>query len=236
MDAERRLSGAREPVSGGVLGNPSSDVMGKAMPLPSATLIVGGARVHLREPSKKDAAQWARLRRAGRAHLEPWEPQITEQWDTAYQPKRWKRIVRAQRESRKAGTALPMVIDVDGRFAGEATIGGIVRGANQSAWLGYWLGHEYTGSGIGSAAVALAVDIAFDAVRVQRLEATVKPDNLASLAVLRRAGFLEEGRLRNYLRIGGARRDHLLFAALDSERVMPVVKDLVISGRAAYAK
>ena len=54
--------------------------------------------------------------------------------------------------------------------------------------------------------------------------------------MLRRAGFLEEGRLRNYLRIGGARRDHLLFAALDSERVMPVVKDLVISGRAAYAK
>ena len=84
--------------------------------------------------------------------------------------------------------------------------------------------------------MALAVDIAFDSVRVQRLEATVKPDNLASLAVLRRAGFLEEGRLRNYLRIGGARRDHLLFAALDSERVMPVVKDLVISGRAAYAK
>ena len=120
-------------MSGGVLGNSSSAVMTKAMPLPSALLNVGGARVHLREPSKKDAAEWARLRRAGRAHLEPWEPQITEQWDTAYQPRRWKRIVRAQREARKAGTALPMVIDVDGRFAGEATIGGIVRGANQSA-------------------------------------------------------------------------------------------------------
>lgn len=223
-------------MSGGALGNPTSGVTNKSVPLPSATLIVGGRRVRLRDPEKKDAAEWSRLRREGRAHLEPWEPQITEQWDTAYQPKRWKRIVRAQRDSRKAGTALPMVVDVDGRFAGEVTIGGIVRGANQTAWLGYWLGHEYTGAGIGSAAIALAVDIAFDSVRVQRLEATVKPDNGASIAVLRRAGFLEEGRLRNYLRIGGARRDHLLFAALDSERVMPAVKDLVISGRAAYEK
>ena len=222
-------------MNGGVLGNPASGVTNKSVPLPSATLLVAGKRVRLREPDKKDAAEWSRLRREGRAHLEPWEPQIAEQWDTAYQPKRWKRIVRAQRDSRKAGTALPMVVDVEGRFAGEVTIGGIVRGANQTAWLGYWLGHEYTGAGIGSAAVALAVDIAFDSVRIQRLEATVKPDNPASIAVLKRAGFLEEGRLRNYLRIGGARRDHLLFAALDSERVMPTVKDLVISGRASYA-
>lgn len=211
------------------------DVTKLASFLPTDAFDVGEHRVHLRLATRRDASEWSALRVGSREHLERWEPQLAEPWDETYSPGRLKRTLRAQKDAAKAGRQLTALVDVDGHVAGEVSLGGIVRGANQSGWLGYWLGERFAGRGIGTVAVALAMDLAFGPLRLERVEATVKPDNAPSIAVLRRAGFLEEGRLRNYLRIGGARRDHLLYAALVSERMMPAVKELELAGRARRA-
>lgn len=209
----------------------TTDVRKAFEALPSTALQVGEEVVRLRPARRGDVAEWARLRSVGREHLERWEPQLEERWEKAYAPRRLKGALRAQRQGAKSGRMLVLAVDVNGRFAGEVSIGGIVRGANQSGWLGYWIGEEYAGRGIGTAAVAMVLDVAFGALGIERVEATVKPDNAASIAVLERLGFLEEGRLRNYLRIDGARRDHLLYASLLTERMLPAVKDLELSGK-----
>ena len=49
---------------------------------------------------------------------------------------------------------------------------------------------------------------------VHRIEAACLPNNAASQAVLRRAGFSHEGLARKYLRINGQWADHLVFALL----------------------
>ncbi|WP_333617653.1 GNAT family N-acetyltransferase [Dietzia sp.] len=209
----------------------TTDVRKAFEALPPTALQVGEELVRLRPARRGDVAEWARLRSVGRGHLERWEPQLEEPWEKVYAPRRLKGALRAQRQGAKSGRMLVLAVDVNGRFAGEVSIGGIVRGANQSGWLGYWIGEEYAGRGIGTAAVAMVLDVAFGALGIERVEATVKPDNAASIAVLERLGFLEEGRLRNHLRIGGARRDHLLYAALLTERMLPAAKDLELSGR-----
>lgn len=67
-------------------------------------------------------------------------------------------------------------------------------------------------AGVATAALALGLDHCFGPVTLHRVEATVRPENGASRAVLSKVGFREEGLLKRYLDVDGAWRDHLLVA------------------------
>jgi len=138
------------------------------------------------------------------------------------------------RASARKGVLVPFVIEVDGRFAGQLTIGNVVRGALRSAWVGYWVSTALTGRGVATAAVALAVDHSFGPMGLHRVDATVRPENGASRAVLARVGFREEGLLRRYLDVDGHWRDHLLVALTAEEMPGSAMGALVRSGRAHW--
>ena len=91
---------------------------------------------------------------------------------------------------------LPYVIEVDGQFGGQLTIGNVTHGALRSAWIGYWVHSAVTGRGVATGALALGLDHCFGPVMLHRVEATVRPENAASRKVLAKAGFREEGLLR----------------------------------------
>ena len=55
------------------------------------------------------------------------------------------------------------------------------------------------------------VGIAFEEIRLHRLEAACMPANAASLRTLERGGFTREGLARRYLKINGVWEDHVLF-------------------------
>lgn len=84
--------------------------------------------------------------------------------------------------------------------------------------LGYWIVPQERGSGAATAALRLVVPWALSALDLRRLEAWVQPENLASQQVLRNAGFLEEGRLRNFLTIEGETADALVFSTIRPEQ------------------
>ena len=79
------------------------------------------------------------------------------------------------------------------------------------------------------------MDHAFGPVRLHRLEATVRPENAASRAVLAKAGFREEGLLKRYLEVDGAWRDHLLVGITVEEIHGSVSSLLVREGHASWA-
>ena len=81
-------------------------------------------------------------------------------------------------------------------------------GLFRSAYLGYQIGAPYARQGYMAAALRLALRHGFGALRLHRLEANVRPENVASLALVRRLGFTREGYSRRYLKIGGRWRDH----------------------------
>ena len=110
----------------------------------------------------------------------------------------------------------------------------VTHGALRSAWIGYWVTKQSNGGGVATAALALGLDHAFGPVMLHRVEATVRPENLASRAVLAKAGFREEGLLKRYLDVDGAWRDHLLVAITVEEVDGSVAAGLVRSGRARW--
>jgi ribosomal-protein-alanine N-acetyltransferase len=130
---------------------------------------------------------------------------------------------------------LPYAIDLNGQFCGQLTIGNVTHGALRSAWIGYWVSSAVTGGGIATGALALGLDHCFSAVTLHRVEATVRPENGASRAVLAKVGFREEGLLKRYLDVDGAWRDHLLVAQTVDELEGSAVSRLIHRGLADWA-
>jgi len=83
--------------------------------------------------------------------------------------------------------------------------------------IGFWLVPAARGQGLGSAAVALAVSWAFDALDLLRVEMTTTPDNEAVVALARRLGFEREGVLRKRNVERGQRVDVVWFGVLREE-------------------
>jgi len=66
-------------------------------------------------------------------------------------------------------------------------------------------------------ALRLMLEYAFKQLRLHRLEANVQPQNVYSIALVKRAGFVHEGFSRRYLKIGGRWRDHERWAILSED-------------------
>lgn len=195
---------------------------------------VPGGLVRLRPVRMRDGVQWSRGRLLDREHLEPWEPSTDTDWVHRHSLAAWGPVCSGVRAEARQGRMLPYVIEVDGQFCGQLTIGNVTRGALRSAWIGYWVPRAATGRGIATAAVALGVDHCFGPVRLHRVEATVRPENAPSRAVLAKVGFREEGLLRRYLEVDRAWRDHVLVALTVEEVRGSVSAGLVRSGRASW--
>lgn len=89
------------------------------------------------------------------------------------------------------------------KIVGAFNISGIVRGYFQSAYLGYEAFYPYQGKGYMSKGITLLLQEAFEGLNLHRLEANIQPENLASIRLVSKAGFIKEGFSKNYLNVGG---------------------------------
>jgi len=177
------------------------------VPLPDGVVL----RLLAPDDARALAAAYAR----NAEHLAPWEPARADDFAT-------ERVQAVRVENLLAGvqkgSALPLVLvrpapdtSADDEIVGTLTVSGITRGAFESADLGYWTDRGLQGRGIMSAAVSAVVGIARDDLGLHRLQASTLPENERSQRVLAGAGFERFGLARDYLRIAGRWRDHVLF-------------------------
>jgi ribosomal-protein-alanine N-acetyltransferase len=90
-------------------------------------------------------------------------------------------------------------------------------GGVRAAKLGYAIHADHWGRGHATDAARAIIDFGFQALELHRITAAVGPDNHASQAVLKRLGFIHEGRLREHVFTNGAWRDSLLYSLLGNE-------------------
>jgi ribosomal-protein-alanine N-acetyltransferase len=105
----------------------------------------------------------------------------------------------------------------DRAIVGQINLSQIYRKSFQNAYLGYQLFAGFTGRGYMTQAVSLILKFAFEDLKIHRVEANVQPNNLPSIAVLKRCGFAKEGFSRRYLKIGGQWRDHERWAMIKED-------------------
>ena len=121
---------------------------------------------------------------------------------------------------------LPYVIELDGQFCGQLTIGNVTHGALRSAWIGYWVCSAATGRGIATGALALGLDHCFGPVRCTGWRPPCDRRMRRAGPCWRRSGF-GRGLLRRYLQVDGDWRDHLLVGLTIEEVYGSVVSALV---------
>jgi len=180
-------------------------------PRPPSTPVLVHAPVEVRTASFSDYDEWTDLRRESRAHLTAWEPAWRESELTraAYNTR-----LRQQWRDIKRGVSLPMLVSRqhDGVLVGGVTLSNIRYGAARAAVVGYWIGAPHVRKGYARAALQAVLAHAFGTLSLNRVEAACQPGNAASTALLESSGFSREGLARDYLKINGAWRDHVLYA------------------------
>ncbi len=172
-----------------------------------------GERVYLRPPQSSDWPEWARLRAESRDFLTPWEP--TWPADALSRGAFRRRLKRYAQDARDdAGYAFFVFSRSGDTLVGGITLSNLRRGVTQACSAGYWTGKRYAGRGYMYAALCTLIPWVFDDLGMHRIEAACLPHNEPSRSLLLKCGFTEEGYARQYLRINGAWRDHLLFGLL----------------------
>jgi RimJ/RimL family protein N-acetyltransferase len=93
-------------------------------------------------------------------------------------------------------TRYALAVDHEGEVVGLVSL--VVEGDECRGEIGYAVVPEHRRDGIATEAVGLLCRFAFDVVGLRRVFALTAVDNVASTAVLVRAGFVREGRLRSH--------------------------------------
>jgi [ribosomal protein S5]-alanine N-acetyltransferase len=181
-------------------------------PIPTATVTArrDAARVLLRELERADRDAYLDMVHDSRHLHRPWTypPERPDQFEEL--------VARARRDD---FVCLLAWTKEAGEIAGVFTISQIVRGAFQSAYLGYYASGRTARQGYMREAMELVLDHAFSDLRLHRIEANIQPGNAPSIALARGAGFRLEGYSPRYLLIGGQWRDHERYAITADEHV-----------------
>jgi ribosomal-protein-alanine N-acetyltransferase len=166
-------------------------------------------RVTLRLLARSDREEFLRLAAESRELHRPWTypPERPEQFDELF--------ARSRRED---CVCLLACLRDGGDIVGVLILSQIVRGAFQSAYLGYYAHERHARQGLMREAMEQTVAHAFGPLGLHRLEANIQPGNQASIALARSAGFQLEGFSPRYLLIGGQWRDHERYALVVDDR------------------
>ncbi|NLM38699.1 MAG: GNAT family N-acetyltransferase [Firmicutes bacterium] len=146
-----------------------------------------------------------------REHLHPWEPARPPGF---YQLEFQRRQLAFDQLKMSTGQLFKVWLfkkddrDLE-KVIGSVVVSEIMRGCFLSAFLGYRMDKGHQGQGLMTEAVGEVVRYAFDELGLHRLEANIMPRNKASLRVVEKLGFYEEGVGIKYLYINGRWEDHI---------------------------
>jgi ribosomal-protein-alanine N-acetyltransferase len=175
---------------------------------------LSGKRVFLRPPKRRDALKWQKLRMASKSFLVPWEPA----WDASSCSRRtYIRFFKNSNYLANMDRAYSFLIFniEDKSLLGGVNVGNVRRGVSQSASLGYWIGKQHCKKGYMKEALDILIPSLFLNLQLNRIEAAILENNIASKNLLNKIGFKKEGKLRRYLKINGEWQDHILYSLLE---------------------
>lgn len=178
-----------------------------------AATTLHGPRVLLRPLRADDFEQWSHVRVTSGAWLTQWEPMTLSGYPDMTSDKRaFTSRCHLRDRDWQLGTGYGFGLFVDGSFAGEVNISNVQRGPFQNAYVGYWIGHSFAGSGYVPEALVVLFRYSFEELGLHRLQISIIPRNRPSRRVAEKLNLREEGIALRYLEINGVWEDHVRYA------------------------
>jgi ribosomal-protein-alanine N-acetyltransferase len=151
-----------------------------------------------------------------RAHLAPFSPERPPHFHSFDY---WRAALRHADEAFQADRQVHCFVywHDESAVIGVVNLSNFVRGVFQACHLGYSIDREVEGTGRMRASVKAMVGYAFSDLNMHRIMANYLPENERSGRLLSALGFVREGVAREYLRIAGSWRDHVLTALINPD-------------------
>ena len=165
-------------------------------------------RLHLSPPASADLPGLLAFELDNRAYFESW---VTARAPSYYTPEGIAAAIEQAQLERQQDRAYQYLAHIDGQIIGRVNLTAVTRPYFNKATLGYRIGERFGGRGYATRVVALLLEEAFGALELWRLEATARPQNLGSIAVMQRNGFHQYGRSEKAMRFQDAWSDLLYF-------------------------
>jgi len=165
----------------------------------------------IRPLTMDDSEAMAELLLADRPFFTKWEPDEPDEHFTAAGQ---RAMTDAVLQASEAGAMRAWVIESEGETAGRILLNGIVLGPLRSCTVGYWVAQRFGGRGLATRALRDALDVAFNELRLHRVDAFARTDNERSCRVLESNDFHRVGVSRGHLHAGGRWHDEVFFQKL----------------------
>ncbi len=186
--------------------------------MPAAAIRLYGRRIMLRPLTPTDWEGWREVRVHNDQWLTRWEPlRPAGLADPIRDRDAFSSRCHARDRDRQMGSAYGMGLFVDGRLAGEVNLNGVVRGAQQTATIGYWIDQRCAGNRYVPEAVVVLLRFAFEQLHLHRVEICIVPRNANSRRVVEVLSIREEGVALRFLEINGVWEDHVRYAVTAEE-------------------
>lgn len=174
-------------------------------------------RLVLKVLSEADADKVLDYYKRNRAFLSEWEPERDESF---YTLEHHSTLLQSELAQIETGTAVKLWVfpkDNPDKVIGAVAFTNITRGVFLSCYLGYKLDQEEINKGYMAEALQKGINIIFDEYQLHRIEANIMPKNKASMRVVEKLGFYNEGLSYKYLKIHGKWEDHIHMVLLNDK-------------------
>lgn len=181
---------------------------------------ISSARLTLRQYRMQDADAFAELlARSFKDHLEPWSPPSMKEEAESGGRKAAREHILAALDKWDDGSDYRLFITLreTGEIVGQIGLTQIVRGVSQSCFIGYWIGLPYIRQGFATEAVILAMEFAFDILKLHRISLWIGIENSLSLKIPEKLGLRFEGTAERALFLGERWQDTHIFAVTSEE-------------------
>ncbi|MFL0247310.1 GNAT family N-acetyltransferase [Candidatus Clostridium stratigraminis] len=175
-----------------------------------------GNRIYIRFLEDSDAEALLDLHIRNSELFQRYSPTFAEDYYTLDSKREY--IIKSikQREEDKSYN-FGIYLKDNGKLIGDVDLFNIARGALQRCLIGYSLDKQYNGKGYTTEAVTLAVEFAFNVLKLHRIDAGTMLNNIGSMRVLEKAGFHREGIEQKGVKINGQWEDHQVFAIISDK-------------------
>lgn len=173
-------------------------------------------RCWLKLAGVKDAVALLQYKSTNKTFFKPWVPAYTA---TSFDLDAIKIRLSEQVAAYETGLLLPLLVflkEDSQTIVGQITYSQIQYGIAQMCYLGYSIAVSKNGKGLATEALSVANAYLFDVIGLHRIEANILPYNHASIRVVEKLGFEEEGLCKKLLKINGEWQDHLRFSLINS--------------------
>gem|GEM_PF-282477 len=177
---------------------------------------IASARLLLRQYRTSDAESFAELLVLSYPnHLAPWSPPTMKAEAEPSGARRAARehiLVALDKWDEGSDYRFFITLRETGDIVGQIGLTQLVRGVSQSCFIGYWVGLPYLHRGYATEAVVLAMEFAFDVLKLHRVSLWIATGNEVSLKIPARLGLRFEGTALRGLFLGKQWHDTHIFA------------------------